>query len=84
MEEYSYKLFCRTEDFIIIFMALNMVLENYFEDVLSLVNLSSEFCDEILGCWLLLFNIFYGLFRLNRLLLFMILGRYNCGIRALL
>ena len=43
------------EDFIIIFMALNIVLENYFEDVLSLVNQISEICDEILGCWMLLF-----------------------------
>ena len=60
------------------FMALNFALENYFEDVLSLVDQSSDICDEILGCWFLLFNIFfYGLFRLNRLLLFMILGRYN-------
>ena len=41
-----------------IFMALNIVLENYFEDVLSLVDQSSDICDEILGCWFLLFNIF--------------------------
>ena len=34
----SYELFCGTEDFIIIFMALNSILENYFEDVLSLVD----------------------------------------------
>ena len=34
----SYELFCGTEDFIIIFMALNIVLENYFEDVLALVD----------------------------------------------
>ena len=31
-------------------MALNIVLENYFEDVLQLVNQSSDFCDEIQGC----------------------------------
>ena len=37
MGDSSYKLFCGTEDFIIIFMALNIVLENYFEDVLVLV-----------------------------------------------
>ena len=65
-----------------IFMALNIVLENYFEDVLSLVDQSSDICDEILDCWFLLFNFFYGLFRLNRLLLLMIFGRYNCDIRA--
>ena len=29
MEDNSYKLFCGTEDFIIIFMVLNIVLENY-------------------------------------------------------
>ena len=41
-----------------IFMALNFVLENYFEDVLSLVDQSSDICDEILDCWFLSFNIF--------------------------
>ena len=81
MEDNSYELFCGTEEFIMIFMALNFVLENYFWDVLSLVNLNFDICDEILDCWFLSFNIFYGLFRLNRLLLLMILGRYNCGIR---
>ena len=39
MEENIYKLFGEIEDFIIIFTALNIVLENYFEDVLSLVGL---------------------------------------------
>ena len=34
----SYELFCGTEDFIIILMTLNNVLDNYFEDVLYLVN----------------------------------------------
>ena len=38
MEDNSYELFCGTEEFIMIFMALNFVLENYFEDVLSLVD----------------------------------------------
>ena len=38
LEENSYKLFCRIEDIVIIFMALNIVLENYFEDVLSLAD----------------------------------------------
>ena len=63
MEDNSYELFCGTEEFIMIFMALNFVLENYFGDVLSLVNLNSDICDEILDCWFLSFNIFYGLFR---------------------
>ena len=31
MEDNSYELFCGTEEFIMIFMALNFVLENYFE-----------------------------------------------------
>ena len=39
LEDNSYKLFGGTEDFIIIFMVLNIILENYFEDVLSLVGL---------------------------------------------
>ena len=60
-----------------IFMALNFVLENYFEDVLSLVDQSSVICDEILGCWFLLFNIFYGLFRLNRFFFFF--SAYDVG-----
>ena len=38
MEDNSYGLFCRTEEFIMIFIALNFVLENYFKDVLSLVD----------------------------------------------
>ena len=60
-----------------IFMVLNFVLENYFKDILSLVDQSSNIGDKILDCWFLSFNIFfYGLFRLNRLLLLMILGRY--------
>ena len=37
MEDNSYELFCGIE-FIMIFMALNFVLENYFKDVLSLVD----------------------------------------------
>ena len=37
-EDNSYELFCGTEDIVIIFMALNIVLENYFEDVLSLMD----------------------------------------------
>ena len=75
LEDNSYELFCETEIFIMIFMALNIVLENYFEDVLSLVDFSSDICDEILGCWFLLFNIFFnGLFKLNRHLLFMDFG----------
>ena len=58
MEDNSYELFCGTEEFIMIFMALNFVLENYFEDVSYLVNQSFDFCDEIQGCQFLLFNIF--------------------------
>ena len=78
MEDNSYELFCGTEEFIMVFMALNFVLENYFKDVLSLVDQSSDICDKILDCWFLSFNIFfYGLLRLNRLLLPMILGRYK-------
>ena len=38
MEDNNYELFYGTEEFIMIFMALNFVLENYFEDVLSLVD----------------------------------------------
>ena len=60
--------------FIFIFMALNIILENYFEDVLSLVDQSFDIGDEILDCQMLLFNIFYGLFRLDRLFLFMNFG----------
>ena len=41
-----------------IFMALNFVLENNFEDVLSLVDQSSDICNEILDCWFLSFNIY--------------------------
>ena len=39
-------------------MALNIVLDNYFEDVLYLANQSSDFCDEIQGSQYFLFNIF--------------------------
>ena len=39
LEDNSYKLFCGIEDFIIIFLVLNSVTENYFEDILSLVGL---------------------------------------------
>ena len=39
LEDNSYELFCWTEDFIIIFMVLNIVLENYFWGFLSLVEL---------------------------------------------
>ena len=38
MEDDSYKLFCGIEEFIMIFMVLNFVLENYFKDILSLVD----------------------------------------------
>ena len=38
MEDNNYELFCGTEEFIMIFMALKFVLENYFKDVLSLVD----------------------------------------------
>ena len=41
------------------FMALNFVLENYFNDVLFLVDQSSDICDKILDCWFLSFNIFF-------------------------
>ena len=58
LEGNNYELFCGTEDFIVIFMVLNIVLENYFKDVLSLVDQSSDICNEIFGCRLLLFNIF--------------------------
>ena len=58
MEDNNYELFCGTEEFIMIFMALKFVLENYFKDVLSLVDQSSDICDKILDCWFLLFNIF--------------------------
>ena len=58
MEDNNYELFCGTEEFIMIFMALNFVLENYFKDVLSLVDQSSDICDKILDCWFLSFNIY--------------------------
>ena len=58
MKDNSHELICGTEDFIMVFMALNFVLENYFKDVLSLVDQSSDICDKILDCWFLLFNIF--------------------------
>jgi len=57
-------------------------MENYFEDILSLVGLKLW---QLLWDFRLLVAVvkyFYGLSRLNRLLLFMILGCYNCGIRA--
>ena len=38
LEDNNYELFCETEDFIIISMVLNIVPENYFEDILSLVD----------------------------------------------
>ena len=47
-------------------MALNIVLENYFEDVLSQVNQSSDICDKILDCWLLLFNIFLWIIQIEQ------------------
>ena len=59
MEDNSYELFCGTEEFIMSFMALNFVLENYFNDVLFLVDQSSDICDKILDCWFLSFNIFF-------------------------
>ena len=40
-------------------LVLNFVLENYFEDVLFLVDWSFDICDEILDYWFLLFNIFF-------------------------
>ena len=49
-----------------IFMALNIVLENYFEDVLSLVDQSSDICEEILDCWFLLFNIFLWIIQIKQ------------------
>ena len=42
-------------------MALNIVLENYFEDVLVFVDQSSNICDEIQDCWFLLFNILWAI-----------------------
>ena len=62
----SYKLFCGIEDFIIIFMALNIVLKNYFEDNLSLVDQSSDICDEILSCLWLSFNIFLWIIQIDQ------------------
>ena len=38
MKDNNYELFCGTEEFIMIFMTLNFVLENYFKGVLSLVD----------------------------------------------
>ena len=38
MEDNSYELFCGTEEFIMILMALNFVLENHFMDVSSLLD----------------------------------------------
>ena len=59
MEDNSYELFCETDEFIMIFMALSFVLENYFKDVLSLVDQSFEICDKILDYGFLSFNIFF-------------------------
>ena len=42
-----------------IFMVLNFVLENYFKDILSLVDQSSDIGDKILDCWFLSFNFFF-------------------------
>ena len=49
-----------------IFMALNFVLENYFEDVLSLVDQRSNICDEILDCWFLSFNTFLWIIQIKQ------------------
>ena len=49
-----------------IFMALNFVLENYFKDVLSLVDQSSDICDKILGFWFLSFNIFLWIIQIKQ------------------
>ena len=59
MEDNSYKLFCGIEEFIMIFMVLNFVLENYFKDILSLVDQTSDIGDKILDCWFLSFNFFF-------------------------
>ena len=59
MEDDSYKLFCGLEEFIMIFMVLNFVLENYFKDILSLVDQSSDIGDKILDCWFLSFKFFF-------------------------
>ena len=66
-------------------MALNFVLENYFKDVLSfwwIRTLTFVIRFWIVGFFHLIF--FYGLFRLNRLLLPMILGRYTLTFSSLL
>ena len=62
-----------------IFMALNFVLENYFEDVLSFVDQSFDICNEILDCWFLLFNIFLQIFQIKQTLI-----AYNFGALQLL
>ena len=51
-------------------MVLNIVLENYFEDVLYLVNQSSDSCDEIQGCQFLLFNIFLWIIQIKQIFFF--------------
>ena len=77
MEDNSYKLFCGTEDFIIIFMVLNIVLENYLRMFCLWWIRALTFVMRF-RLRLLLFNIFfYGIFRLNRHLLLMIFGCYN-------
>ena len=48
------------------FMALNFVLENYFNDVLFLVDQSSDICDKILDCWFLSFNIFLWIIQIKQ------------------
>ena len=49
-----------------IFMALNFILENYFKDVLSLVDQSFDICDKILDCWFLSFNIFLWIIQIKQ------------------
>ena len=66
-----------------IFMAFNFVLENYFEDVLSLVDQSSNICDEILGCWFLLFNIYIYIYILWIIQIKYIFFAYDFGVLQL-
>ena len=47
-------------------IGLDFVLGNYFEDVLSLVDQSSDICDEILDCWFLSFNIFLWIIQIKQ------------------
>ena len=49
-----------------IFMALNFVLENYFKDISSLVDQSSDIYDKILDCWFLSFNIFFWIIQIKQ------------------